>query len=113
MQIYFRLPGKCCLDAYLLLTFQESGEGGDQGEEHKPHLVELKQKAEAIFDAFKPFFEDASIDKVWHNYSFDRHVLANMNIHCKGFAGDTMHMARLLDSSRKGTKSYSLASLTG
>ena len=50
---------------------------------------------------------------MWHNYSFDRHVLANMGIHCQGFGGDTMHMARLWDSSRRGTTSYSLASLTG
>lgn len=64
-------------------------------------------------DSFKPFFESPHIKKVWHNYSFDRHVLGNMGIHCQGFAGDTMHMARLNDSSRKGKLNYSLASLTG
>lgn len=74
---------------------------------------EAEQKATAIFEEFRAFFEDAEIQKVWHNYSFDRHVMANMDIHCQGFAGDTMHMARLLDSSRKGTQNYSLANLTG
>jgi len=70
-------------------------------------------KAKALMDSFKPFFESPHIKKVWHNYSFDRHVLGNMGIHCQGFAGDTMHMARLNDSSRKGKLNYSLASLTG
>ena len=65
-----------------------------------------------LFAIFKQFFEDASIKKVWHNYSFDRHVLRNHGIDCRGFAADTMHMARLWDSSRQG-KGYSLESLTG
>lgn len=34
-----------------------------------------------------------------------------MGIDCKGFGGDTMHMARLWNSSRKG-KGYSLESLS-
>lgn len=29
----------------------------------------------AVFDAFRGFFEDEHIKKVWHNYSFDRHVM--------------------------------------
>lgn len=37
---------------------------------------------------------------MWHNYSFDRHVLSNHDIHCRGFGGDTMHMARLENSAR-------------
>ena len=61
--------------------------------------------------AFKPFFRDARIRKVWHNYSFDRHVLANMGVAAAGFAGDTMHMARLWNSSRKG-KGYTLENLS-
>lgn len=65
-----------------------------------------------LFAIFKQFFEDANIKKVWHNYSFDRHVLRNHGIDCQGFAADTMHMARLWDSSRQG-KGYSLESLTG
>lgn len=37
---------------------------------------------------------------MWHNYGFDRHVLYNEGIDALGFAGDTMHMARLWDTSR-------------
>jgi V8-like Glu-specific endopeptidase len=50
--------------------------------------------------------------QVWHNYGFDRHVLANMGIHCAGFGGDTLHMARLHDASRKLQGGYSLESLS-
>lgn len=55
--------------------------------------------------------------QVWHNYGFDRHVLANLGIMCElphdyGFRGDTLHMARLADASRSGKKNYSLESLT-
>ena len=51
---------------------------------------------------------------MWHNYSFDRHVLGNAGISVAGFAGDTMHMARLYDSSRGRVrgKGYSLESLS-
>jgi hypothetical protein len=34
--------------------------------------------------------------QVWHNYAFDRHMLANHGIEVRGFGGDTMHMARLV-----------------
>lgn len=47
-------------------TVPDSQTGGAQDEEA------------AIFEAFKPFFEDPSIMKVWHNYSFDRHVMKRM-----------------------------------
>lgn len=72
---------------------------------------------DAIWQAFRDFFEDESIPKVWHNYSFDRHVLANVwvgrkPIQAGGFRADTMHMARLWDSSRRG-KGYSLEALSG
>ena len=84
-------------------------------------LCVQEEKAEAMLAAFKPFFEagpETGILKAWHNYSFDRHVMGNqrggmLGVNCQGFGVDTMHMARLLDSSRKGTKTYSLASLTG
>ena len=42
-------------------------------------------------------------------YGFDRHVLFNEGINVLGFGGDTMHMARLSDTSRM---KYSLESLT-
>eukprot|EP01036_Dinobryon_divergens_P031325 gene31325-40700_t len=65
--------------------------------------------AEGVLAEFKEWFENPNYKKVWHNYGFDRH--------CAGFAGDTMHMARLLDTSRdKAAHStgagYSLESLS-
>jgi DNA polymerase I-like protein with 3'-5' exonuclease and polymerase domains len=55
------------------------------------------------------WLQDTSVLKVWHNYGFDRHVLYNEGINVQGFGGDTLHMARLCDTSRM---KYSLESLT-
>ncbi len=69
---------------------------------------------------FKSYFEDRSTLKCWHNYSYDRHILYNHGINAlyrllltrdRGFAGDTMHLARLYDPSRV-PHDYSLASLS-
>lgn len=51
---------------------------------------------------------------MWHNYSFDRHILQNEGVDARGLYADTMHMARLFDSSRdkKAGAGYSLESLT-
>ena len=59
---------------------------------------------------------------MWHNYGFDRHVMFNspdgrkeQRINCMGFAGDTMHMARLWDTSMEkisGDTGFSLEALT-
>lgn len=67
-----------------------------------------------ILQEFKVWFEDPRFLKVWHNYGFDRHVMWNEGIDCQGFGGDTMHMARLQDSSRSRAdgRGYSLAALT-
>ncbi|KAM3302499.1 DNA polymerase I B, chloroplastic/mitochondrial [Capsicum chacoense] len=62
---------------------------------------------------FAPFFQDSSIRKVWHNYSFDNHVIENYGFKLSGFHADTMHMARLWDSSRRTLGGYSLEALTG
>lgn len=51
-----------------------------------------------LLDTFKPYFENTDFRKVWHHYAFDRHVLSNHGIVPRGFAGDTMHMARLLNT---------------
>ncbi len=59
-----------------------------------------EEEIQGVFEELQVFFQDASIRKVWHNYGFDRHVLANHGVYAEGFAGDTMHMARLYDSSR-------------
>mmetsp|Transcript_3784 Transcript_3784/g.4888 ORF Transcript_3784/g.4888 Transcript_3784/m.4888 type:complete len:1000 (+) Transcript_3784:3-3002(+) len=79
--------------------------------------VENMGKSKGLLNKyFKDWLEDEDSKKVWHNYGFDRHVLYNMGINCKGFAGDTMHMARLWDASRDkkaaGGAGYSLESLT-
>ena len=70
-----------------------------------------------ILQIFKPWFEDKRFLKVWHNYGFDRHVMWNEGIDCLGFGGDTMHMARLQDTSRimhsvSEFRGYSLEALT-
>jgi DNA polymerase-1 len=69
-----------------------------------------------ILQEFKAWFEDPTRLKVWHNYGFDRHVMWNEGIDCQGFGGDTMHMARLQDTSRAKYGEglgYSLEALTG
>jgi hypothetical protein len=69
-----------------------------------------------VLQEFKPWFEDHRFLKVWHNYGFDRHVMWNEGIDCQGFGGDTMHMARLQDTSRAKYGlglGYSLEALTG
>uniref|UniRef100_A0A061RMH8 DNA polymerase I n=2 Tax=Tetraselmis sp. GSL018 TaxID=582737 RepID=A0A061RMH8_9CHLO len=78
------------------------------------YTTEDESEAEAIMEAFKPFFADASIKKVWHNFSFDRHVLNNHGIDCQGLEADTIHMARLFDASRLqgGGPGYSLEALS-
>ncbi|CAD8076713.1 unnamed protein product [Paramecium primaurelia] len=60
---------------------------------------------------FKEYFEDEKILKIWHNYGFDKHIFGNHGINVKGFFGDTMHMARLLDPSKQ-PQEYSLAKLS-
>ncbi|KAK3219030.1 hypothetical protein Dsin_013000 [Dipteronia sinensis] len=65
----------------------------------------------ALLNEFAPFFEDPAIKKVWHNYSFDNHVIENYGIKLSGFHADTMHMARLWNSSRR-KEGYSLEALT-
>ncbi|KAK3279840.1 hypothetical protein CYMTET_12292 [Cymbomonas tetramitiformis] len=68
---------------------------------------------ERVLQVFKGYLENPQILKVWHNYSFDRHVLGNHGIDVQGLGGDTLHMARLWDSSREGAGGgYSLAALS-
>ncbi|KAL0406914.1 UNVERIFIED_CONTAM: DNA polymerase I A, chloroplastic/mitochondrial [Sesamum latifolium] len=66
-----------------------------------------------LLKEFAPFFEDSYIRKVWHNYSFDNHVIENYGLKVSGFYADTMHMARLWNSSRRTEGGYSLEALTG
>ncbi|KAL4452308.1 hypothetical protein ABPG75_007970 [Micractinium tetrahymenae] len=70
-------------------------------------------EAAAIVEVFRPFWESERHKKVWHNYSFDRHVMERLGLRMAGFDGDTMHMARLWDSSRgSGRGGYSLEALS-
>lgn len=70
-------------------------------------------EAAAIVETFRPFWESERHKKVWHNYSFDRHVMERLGLRMAGFDGDTMHMARLWDSSRgSGRGGYSLEALS-
>jgi hypothetical protein len=79
--------------------------------------IDNLDSAAGTLDLFKNWFEDIRYKKVWHNYSFDRHVMFNHDINCRGFHGDTMHMARIWDSSRDRSVTgsgdgYSLAALS-
>lgn len=69
-------------------------------------------EAAAIIETFRPFWESEQLKKVWHNYSFDRHVMEQLGLGMRGFGGDTMHMARLWDSSRMTRGGYSLEALS-
>lgn len=60
---------------------------------------------------FKEYLEDPNYLKVFHNYGYDRHIFFNHGIDVKGFGGDTMHMARLVDPSRLPNQ-YGLAALS-
>jgi hypothetical protein len=94
-----------CLSVY-------SGEDFDYGLGDGPGTmlwVDNLDDAKGILYEFQEWLEDPSVKKVWHNYGFDRHVIFNEGIDVKGFGGDTMHMARLSDTSRM---KYSLESLT-
>ena len=74
--------------------------------------IDNLDEATGTLQYFKDYFEDPSIKKVFHNYSFDYHEIQNEGISVNGFAGDTMHMARLWEASRIGKGSYSLESLS-
>ncbi|GAB2243457.1 hypothetical protein Droror1_Dr00020232 [Drosera rotundifolia] len=90
-----------------------SGEGVDFGDGKSCIWVDvLDGGGKELLTKFKNFFEDPSIKKVWHNYSFDSHIIENYGIKVSGFHADTMHMARLWDSSRRLEGGYSLEALT-
>jgi hypothetical protein len=80
--------------------------------------IDSSNKNSPLLHIFKEWFESPLYKKVWHNYGFDKHVVAHEGIVCQGFAGDTMHLARLWDTSRDkvsgspGGDGYSLSALT-
>lgn len=51
---------------------------------------EDQQETQAILEEFRPFFEDASIEKIGHNLKYDIKVLSNYNLPVKGKLFDTM-----------------------
>ncbi len=71
--------------------------------------IDNLDEASGTLNHFSEFFSDKNQLKVWHNYSFDRAVLYNHDVDARGLGGDTMHMARLWDSS---LQSYSLEALS-
>jgi len=75
--------------------------------------VDTKRGGDGVWEVFKQYFENPKVKKVFHNYSFDRHVIENHHgIKISGFAADTMHMARLWNSNRKLDGGYSLEALS-
>ncbi|KAH9288195.1 hypothetical protein KI387_032312 [Taxus chinensis] len=74
--------------------------------------VDVLDGGEDVLSVFAPYFEDSSIRKVFHNYSFDMHVIGNHGINVRGFYADTMHLARLWNSARREEGGYSLEALT-
>ena len=100
-----------CLSMYSGPDF-DYGLGGGPG---TALWIDNLDESEGILNLFADWFADERFKKAWHNYGFDRHVLFNMGIDCKGFGGDTMHMARLQDTGRAKWASgggYSLEALT-
>ncbi|OEL13655.1 DNA polymerase I A, chloroplastic [Dichanthelium oligosanthes] len=89
-----------------------SGAEADFGNGKTCIWVDVLDGGRDVLMEFAPFFEDPSIRKVWHNYSFDSHVIENYGIKVSGFHADTMHLARLWDSSRRTDGGYSLEGLT-
>ncbi|EQC28659.1 hypothetical protein SDRG_13536 [Saprolegnia diclina VS20] len=76
--------------------------------------VDNLDAADGTLEYFRGFLESQTTKKIWHNYSFDRHVLYNKttNINVQGLGGDTMHMARLWNTARFQKGGYSLEALS-
>jgi len=96
-----------CVTLYAGKEMRFGGEGSSV-------FVDVLGKPE-ILERIKPFLESEKTLKVWHNYSFDRHILFNHGVDVMGLKGDTMHLGRLEDSSRDktlGKGGYSLEALS-
>ncbi|XP_072988592.1 DNA polymerase I A, chloroplastic-like [Typha latifolia] len=90
----------------------KSGSEADFGNGKSCIWVDVLDGGQNVLMEFAPFFEDPAIKKVWHNYSFDSHIIENYGLKLSGFHADTMHLARLWDSSRRADGGYSLEALT-
>ena len=69
-----------------IVNFDGDSEGEDEGV-GKALWIENLDESDGVLNIFKNWFENESIKKVWHNYGFDRHVLYNHGIDCRGFIG--------------------------
>lgn len=69
-----------------------------------PHLfIDNSGLAHGLLEhAFKGYFQDPLYKKVFHNYSFDRHLLRRHSIGLRGVFADTMTMARVWNTSLAG-----------
>ncbi|EKX35753.1 hypothetical protein GUITHDRAFT_79451 [Guillardia theta CCMP2712] len=84
-----------------------------KGKSNRLWVNTLGEEGEKVLAVFKVWFEDERFKKIFHNWSFDSHILRNHGITVRGFAGDTIHMARLWDASRLSTgKGYKLSVLS-
>ncbi|CAL5003786.1 unnamed protein product [Urochloa decumbens] len=97
---------------FSICSANSNAEAADFGNGKTCIWVDVLDGGRDVLMEFAPFFEDPSIKKVWHNYSFDNHVIENHGIKVAGFHADTMHLARLWDSSRRTDGGYSLEGLT-
>ncbi|TVU43033.1 hypothetical protein EJB05_09464 [Eragrostis curvula] len=97
---------------FSIYSENSNAEAADFGNQKTCIWVDVLDGGRDVLMEFAPFFEDPSIKKVWHNYSFDSHVIENHGIRVAGFHADTMHLARLWDSSRRSDGGYSLEGLT-
>jgi len=78
------------------------GEDVDFGSGPRLFIDNFGPAADSLERYFKEYFEDESFKKVFHNYSFDRHMLRRHGIGLRGFHADTLHLARLYDTSLAG-----------
>lgn len=62
------------------------------------------------FKQLAPIFEDASIEKIAHNWKFDAHMLANIGMKMVGRIHDTVVLTKLVDENRRSFDLKSLAS---
>lgn len=83
-----------------------AGPGHDFGAGPRVWIDNLDAAAGTLAE-FKGVLEDAALRKVFHNFSFDRHVLYNHGIDVRGLGGDTMHMARVWRTDLKTRGGYS------
>ena len=61
------------------------------------------------FKALAPLFEDPTIEKIAHNWKFDAHMLANINMKIVGRVHDTVVLTKLVNENRRSFELRELA----